>query len=767
MTNKKKSFDRNMINCIILCLITAIFSLSWVIINDDGIFTLRDDFNVQQIPFNVLMHNTVLEKIDSWCWNLDLGSPFIQGFSFYNLGSPFFWVSLFFPVKLFPYIVGYLYILKYVVSGIFSYLYIKLFVKDPKYAVVGALLYTFSGFQSVNLLFYHFHDVVALFPLLMYSLESYMKDPRKKKLFVFSVFINCIINYFFFVQQCVFLIIYYLLRFLNNDFKKQLKDISKCIISAFWGVAMSAVLLIPNALYITGNERSDGNITIFDSLIDQKGFLYIIKGLILPGEAMHDHSSIYAMEWSSTAAYLPLLGLSLVFAYLITKKDWLSKITGFLIVISFIPILSSSFLLFAENNRRWWYTLVLMLSVVSAKVIEDIKEYAVLRGVFINASIVIVFYIFIKYIPWSNYDFVSLTYHPVRLLCYCLLALLGLAIVIILAKSKKQHYIFLVSSIMIFSIITTSSTIYFYKKNSTNPKAYLEQFELGYKLPTLNEQYRYNTTENVLTMTGNAAGLSCFSSTVANSLTDFDKLFDFYSYNIRMDKNTIPGLPELLGAKYIVVTEPTINDSVVETMQIGNTSYYIIEKPACPIGYKVNSYIYENELKSIDKDKRGIALLSSIVIDQTDESKIKNIIDKIDIESIDYVKSIDDYVNVNTANSVTDFVRNSNGFSCKSNYKNNSVIYFTVPYDNGWTALIDGKETDIITSGGMMLLPVSSGNHNIEFIYHTPGFKSGVIISSVSIGLFILSILMESLYKKFPKKRMKVEKLERENNKDF
>ena len=167
-----KKFDSNLIKCIILCSITAILSLGWAIIEGNGFFTIRADLDVQQIPFTVLTHNMISEGFDGWCWNLDLGSSMIQGLSFYTLGSPFFWLSMLFPAKAFPYIIGIFYILKYIMAGVFAYIYIKTMVKDPKYAVLGALLYAFSGFQSTNLLFYHFHDVVAFFPLLLYGIEK-------------------------------------------------------------------------------------------------------------------------------------------------------------------------------------------------------------------------------------------------------------------------------------------------------------------------------------------------------------------------------------------------------------------------------------------------------------------------------------------------------------------------------------------------------------------------------------------------------------------
>lgn len=305
---------------------------------------------------------------------------------------------------------------------------------------------------------------------------------------------------------------------------------------------------------------------------------------------------------------------------------------------------------------------------------------------------------------------------------------------------------------IVYCILTTSTTLYFYKRDSApDTQGIKTSFELGTKLKSYDEQYRYNIFEsiaskNILTMSGQAAGIGCFSSTVVNSINEFDSLFDYENFIIRMEKNEVVGLPELLGAKYYVSKEKSGN--IIDKILVDDKIYYIIEKSACPIGYKVDSYIYESELKSIEKSKRGIALLSSVVINQEDENKIKKIIDKTEITSIDFGKPIDEYVSANVELAVTEFDRSSKGFTCKSNYNSDSLIYFTVPYDSGWTAIVDGKETNIISSGGMMLLPVSAGNHNIEFVYHTPGFKLGTIISIVSITAYVAWILAEVVYKK-------------------
>ena len=69
--------------------------------------------------------------------------------------------------------------LKYGVASLTAYAYIRRFVKTPNAALIGALLYAFSGFQAYNVFFNHFHDVTAFFPLLLLALEQRVVDGRR------------------------------------------------------------------------------------------------------------------------------------------------------------------------------------------------------------------------------------------------------------------------------------------------------------------------------------------------------------------------------------------------------------------------------------------------------------------------------------------------------------------------------------------------------------------------------------------------------------
>ena len=215
----KKILKTGYVQVFLINFLIAMISFIGLIIKGDGIFTLANDFNEQQIPFHMLANNSLKNGGFLWNWSIDLGSSFVGALGFYVLGSPFAWLSFLFPAELYPYLTGWLYMMKYAAAGAFAYGYIKMFA-NKKYAVLGSVLYAFSGFQCVNLIFHHFHDAVAFFPLMLIGYEKLVREGKKGWL-ALGVCVNAFVNYYFFIQEVIFLILYFLCREGLNIWKKR------------------------------------------------------------------------------------------------------------------------------------------------------------------------------------------------------------------------------------------------------------------------------------------------------------------------------------------------------------------------------------------------------------------------------------------------------------------------------------------------------------------------------------------------------------------
>lgn len=92
------------------------------------------------------------------------------------------------------------------------------------------------------------------------------------------------------------------------------------------------------------------------------------------------------------------------------------------------------------------------------------------------------------------------------------------------------------------------------------------------------------------------------------------------------------------------------------------------------------------------------------------------------------------------------------------NCRENSYIYSSIPYDEGWSVYIDGKEAETFEIGDAMLgVAASAGNHEITYKYSPRGLKYGIIISSAAVialaGYFIYSYKISKSAKKKNKDR--------------
>ena len=159
MPQKEKRFST-----FLIALLTAACLFVPYMIMSEGYFTFYGDFNAQQIHFYMHCLEMVRSGNFSWDFGTDLGANFIGSYSFYLLGSPFFWLTIPFPNYMVPYLMGPLLILKFALCALTAYLYIRRFTRTPRAAQIGALLYAFSGFSIYNIFFNHFHEAFIVFP---------------------------------------------------------------------------------------------------------------------------------------------------------------------------------------------------------------------------------------------------------------------------------------------------------------------------------------------------------------------------------------------------------------------------------------------------------------------------------------------------------------------------------------------------------------------------------------------------------------------------
>ncbi len=745
-------FRRNAggLRCAMLSALCAFLSFAPFLFRDGGFFHVWADFNSQQIPFGMALHHA-LDGMNpgGWTWSYELGMSTIQAFSFYGMGSPFYWISLLFPAAWYPYLTGWTYILKYTAAGVAAYYYIRRFTKGENGAAAGALMYAFSAFQATNLMYFHFHDAAALFPLLLTGMEKIMENPRDRGLLVFAVFINALNNYYFFVLEAVFSVIYFVFRSFGmngRNIRRIFRDAVNILLSSLWGAAMAAILLVPSLVYILQSPRAERSVSLSDWFWDFRRLGFTARGILLPGDTMAYQSAFYESEYDSVAAWLPLAGPGLSLAYLLKnrlkKGTWLSRMIPALLLVSVFPLLSSGFTLFREVTYRWWFMLALLLALASAKVMDTESEYPVNTGLGVYLASVIVFCaaVFIGNTVRPDTGILS---DPGRFLVFGIIALAGAALLLLLHHFGKLRSGTAVALVCVFCTGTTFMTLDTYRNfgDFTDQKILLER---GMQLETQDPQYRYRVADNQVMLPCGGSGLTVFSSALSRGTREFDSLFSFSSKNHSLDKSLVRGLPELFAGKYRFSSDPGDQEPLQELEENGGI-LYVLQSDACPIGFAVDHYILREQLLTMEESDRGTALLYAAVIDAEAQESLSGWCTEILPDEIPADADFSGIVARNVENRVRNFERDSRGFRCTTEYAGPKAVWFSVPDDGGWTARIDGEKQEILPSGGMMLLQVPAGRHEIVFTYVTPGYTAGSILTLLSGTAYILYLVLHRI----------------------
>ena len=393
--NKKPLIDQDLFNIcngrhlllksFLIALITAVVMFLPSIIWDEGYFLFLGDFNSQQVPFYKLAHAAVRSGNLGWNWYTDLGANFIASYSFYLLGSPFFWLTLPFPNDWVPYLMGPLLMLKYATMSMTATAWLRRYVKNAEFAILGGLLYAFSGYTMYNTFFNHFLDVMVFFPLMLIGMDELVEN-NTRGVFALAVAINALVNYVFFAGEAVFMVLYFLVKVWMGGYKTTFKRFLAVGFEAILGFMISAFLLLPSLIVMLQNPRSSGFLTGYDFWIydyERKPWVILLSFFFppeLPSQPILITDSY--MRWTSVQAYIPIFSMYGVIAFLRENhKHWLKSFVLLLFVIAMIPGLNSMFTMMNDSYyARWYFMLVMMLVLATVLTLDQGSEQQLKDG---------------------------------------------------------------------------------------------------------------------------------------------------------------------------------------------------------------------------------------------------------------------------------------------------------------------------------------------------------------------------------------------------
>lgn len=711
------------------------------------------DYMTQQIPFIKESRRMFLSGTPFWSWNTFLGANYLGSYSFYVYGSPFFWPLVILPERFLGTGLAAMFVLKHGVAAWTAFLYLKKHVRSELYAAAGSFMYAFSFFSMDSTFYYHFLDVIALFPLVLYFTDEVLDNGKTYLLFLVSL-VNALVNYYFYIGTSIFFLIYLIVRVCSSE-KYKFKDGFRCLMFYGLGGLASAVILLPSALTLleTDKATSSHKNMLLAGVYAIPHIFKIIKGLILPSEGILSSAvGFNYAQYCSTTAFLPLFGAFFWITELKGKsKTWSTRLMKICLLITIIPFGNGVFNLFSNMRyTRWWYCLVLILVLVSINVIENLQQSEedpkpkYKFAVRLITILTFVFYVLLgvakaiwvyvlrcqnkievvriigRYLSGNSFDKEYIMRDLRYFLAFGVLVVLSYGVLMIMIKKKfifdpkKVAVTTAVVCLLSYSLYLQNEIYTYRADNRDFVSAQAQTEETSYTSRTMNKMSYANYS-----MIINEPTISTFNSFKSHATSQFCRIAGY----------EVGSMP---------TTKPFFNTQAIQTVL--NTSK-VIEKDKTeheaeyyvPFGYTYDYYVIDDGIeftKNKKENNRRIELMTkACYVSKENEKKISGLLQKFDEnETFDWKKESAE----RKASACTSFEMNSSGFKAVSEGNKERLVYFSIPNDTGWQVKVNGKDTDIVEINGRMIgVIVPPGRADIEADFVPPGLKAGASVSAV------------------------------------
>ncbi len=771
------------------CFVMYLLALLPIFIKRGLPFFYYGDYNVQQVPFYILAHRAVRNGDFFWNWNVDLGGTMAGDFSFYLWGSPFFWLTVLFPEGAIPYLMPLLMALKYAVAGCCAFLYIKPYVHRYHYAMIGGYLYAFCGFNACNIVFNHFTDSVAFFPLYLMLFERLMLAETEGKgigLFLsgkpfirFSLMtaFMSIVNYYFFFGQVLFLILYFCIRFVKGSNAKEVfVRFNRALLSGGFGVLLAGLFLMPALSGVSGNTRLDNFVTGYSMLVYPSAKLTwdIIKSLAMLPDIIGKGTLFYTttVKNASLAAYIPMYGISGVVAFFLLhkKRHWEKTLILTCLVIAMVPVLNAAFSLFNTSYyARWFYMPILFMCLMTAQAVERGKAVQLKKGA-IAAVLFFVLFVLIYLLPSTNDEgeivFFNMSDNNsifVRDMLWTAVLCLMLIVSVFVIPSLPRKKLFLVLMVVAACIISTyvpvrngSSIISEKGKNK-----WQEQMLFNKVTVDLDDFARgeVDSTSTNYDMVWGIPSVHCFLSTVPSQIFDF---LEGAAGITRTVETNLPvercGIRALVSARYYF-ENADISKNRVYYNQEGTDGYTYLDNQNgfdifenlnfIPMGFTFDRYITESEWEDLVKEEHDYDLVRALILPDDVALKLGDELDMEEVKAEELTEDPLSYLDftvecTNRAKtSCESFEPDTHGFSATTSYiEGDKLLFFSVPCREGFDCTVDGLKSPIYKADyGLMAIPVSQGVHDIRVTYHPEGVLPGAFMTALGALLIGLSYM--------------------------
>ena len=683
---------------------------------------------LRQIFRSIFIEHTF--NIPMWNFTIGYGGDVLTTFNYYVIGDPLNLLSGLVPTHYTEYLYAFLILVRMYLAGLFFLYYTKERGIKGNGTVIGAIIYVFSVFAIYSGVRHPFFILPMIFlPLVLAGLEKILKG-NKPYLFIISIALCVISNFYFFYMVAIITVIYALVRIIytyRNDKSRIIITLLKLFGFSVVGVMIAAILFLPTVIVFIQDSRSIES-AVVPVLYEFKYYQKLLSAMISNDKCGH---------WN----YIGVSPIALIGGYYAFHKRDVQKIILFVLsfIVMLIPILGSFMNGMSYASNRWIWAFAFLCAYSVAFYWKEITSIRVFTHKKLTAFLVVYFSLIIL-MRNTRREAVIL-----QILVFCVM----LFLISFLNNHKtkwsgyKNHIIYFfvlvgiaINAFYLFHVTegnyisefidagqvysSYESTIASDIKNRINDKSF-------YRYSSTDDEFFNNKDDNAkvnrvlknsiysdlnqkLFKLDNASNASTIfnengigyywslgNTNIQNYLREVDnkEYCLFYYYGI--DQRTI--LSSLSSVKYFVAEEgekakvpygykikdifykyaPNMlrSKKIDDKTKIQNsTDYYLYENPyALPLGYTYDKTISVEDIKYLNGIEKEEVMLESAIVDKKDnlndssfKSSDKNLKYRISTKDNKFVKIKKNKIVVNRKHSKVNL-----NFDCKPN--KNLFIY--------------------------------------------------------------------------------------------
>ena len=717
------------------------------------------------------------DGIPKWSFRQGIG----QGIFPFSFPDPF--VSLLYLLgrEYLAYGIAYMELVKIFLAGIIFYLFLKKRSLSVYVSVMGGLMYSFSSFMIIGSCWNLFSTEVVYLAFLLLAFEEFYQD-HNWSLFPVAIALIAILQPFDLWLFGIFLFVYILVRHYeeHQSTGKLISFLFRIGILTLFGIAIGSFFFLSEIRLMLNSPRIGGASGYFGQLLSQFPNLdseihYVTAIMRFFSSELLGPSNNYGGWYNFMEAplfYCGLINLLLApqfFQFLdYQNKRYYGTWFAFMISPVIIPFLRYSFWLFTGNYYRVYsFFVAIMFLFFSIQALHYILKYNR-----INRKLLLITLAVLLIVLYYPYNFLQhsdvLNDHLRNVITLFLFIYSGVLFFLPYSKNPLQLRLILLVvvcfELVIFSKMNVNERRALTAKEYTAKRGYSDYTgdAINY-LKTIDKGFfrvsKNYTSGPTIDPSFNDSKIQGFRGT--GSYHSFNQLYYvkfLAGMNIIDEKKedqtrwiiglrNLPYLHSYIGVKYFLYKggKPVISSIYDSLTTIGDVKIYR-NKFSLPLSFTYTHHIPRREFNLLTPGQKEVTIYHAFILNDSIYPQYMKILPPYinsgyKIHSYQYFMEGVEKLKKDTL-ALSKF--SNNNIKGTITLKERKMLFFSIPYSEGWSAKVDGMEQSPVRINiGFIGLLLQKGTHQIELTYTPPMFLPGAVISLVAICLYLFLILFK------------------------